>query len=449
MHHQQSTVQQTSIGFVRVVLALALSTALIQPDLAAQPVPKSQEPGFRSRVVDLVILTDNTRLFGILAPEQKTRLLVRTDWLRQSVPHLFHPNLDACLKDAQRAENEQPVLQQKIEAEIQSAENSATPDRLVIQNLHEVLEQLKLKTDSPPKLVILELDPAIVRRKQSQVQQIQQLGFLAVINHVHDAERLNKQDAASALQSIPPGQLIRSIPGEPNEAENSDTVNQQVNAILTAIDLRTGKKSELIRSGNLFVPNDGEASLQSLIPQMMQQNMQKQLEDLLGEGNTSQAGSEGEPQLKSLPPSVIGTAKARNWSTVEITSFEIQIENGTAAVHKQLFHQTTSGDWSLIHSVTAVASDSELTEDQTDAVRNDPQVQSVMQIFQTLGTADSNLTRAILMGAVVKSAAASAAGQIQDFVSSSLRGEFQSSVLSPVPVIQIHSTPAPPAQNPK
>ncbi len=446
MNHQQSTFQQTSIGLIRIVLALGI--ALIQPDLAAQPVPKSQEPGFRSRVVDLVILTDNTRLFGILAPEQQTRLLVRTDWLRQSVPQLFHPNLDACLKDAQQAETEQPVLQQRIETEIQFAQNSATPDRLVIQNLQEVLEQLKLKTESPPKLVILELAPSIVRRRQAQVQQIQQLGFLAVINHLEDAERLNKEDAASGLQSIPPGQLIRSIPDGQSEAENSHAVNQQVNAILTAIDLRTGKKGELIRSGNIFVPNDGEASLQSLIPQMMQQNMQKQFEDLLGEGNTSPAGSESDTLLKSLPPSAISSAKARNWNTVEITSFEIQIENGTAAVHKQLFHQTASGDWSLIHSVTAVASDSELTEDQKDAVRNDPQVQSVMQIFQTLGTADSDLTRAILMGAVVKSAAASAAGQIQDFVSSSLRGEFQSSGSSPVPVIQIHSIPTPPAQNP-
>ncbi len=66
---------------VRIILT-ALALLFLVPNLL-----EAQEPGFRSRIVDVVVLENKDRLFGILAPDPETRLLTS---VTGCVP--MHPN---------------------------------------------------------------------------------------------------------------------------------------------------------------------------------------------------------------------------------------------------------------------------------------------------------------------------------------------------------------------
>ncbi len=205
---------------------------------------------------------------------------------------------------------------------------------------------------------------------------------------------MTRTEAAQLLQQIPPGQIVSDLPGG-----NTDRSDEQLLMILAAADFRADRKGTIIQSGDTFVADDGTASIESILPAMLQQNMQKQISDLLGEGfsgspaNATGNGG-GNPAATKLDPKAAAVAQRNQWTTVELTSFELNIEADSAQVNRSLFHRRDQ-EWVLVHRVSSSATSADLSDEQQEEIRNDPQVQTVLQLFGQLGTNEDQVTRAI------------------------------------------------------
>lgn len=402
---------------------------------AGQPPAKTPEPGFRSRIVDVVVLESKERLFGILAPDQETRLLTRCDWLRSNASKLFTPDFDTCLRNALNEQPQSNPLLTKLQQTIETLDQTNDQDRRLAQILQETSQRVKQQNSEPPGLVILEIPRDMVRRRQSQPENIQQLGLLAFLNKLPQPELLTRTDATQMLQQIPPGQLVSDLPN------NTDRSEEQLLMILAAADFRADRKGTIIQSGDTFVADDGTASIESILPAMLQQNMQKQISDLLGEGFSGSpanaaGNAAGNPATTKLDPKAAAVAQRNQWTTVELTSFDLNIESDSAQVHRNIFHRRDQ-DWVLVHRVSFSATSADLSDEQQQEIRNDPQIQTVLQLFGQLGTNEDQITRAIRLGAVVKTASARSSEAVQDFVSNSLRGEFKTGRTGSVPTLTL------------
>ena len=415
------------------------AAALILLLLLASPVPVSgqlqERVPFRDRVVDLAILRDGTRLSGVTLPRDRPQLLVARAWLQQNALPFYtdqvEPQLTALSADRQ---NRDPLLQ-RLDEQLQELQQAPERDVRRMGLLAESIRALRDAGNGETRLLILDFSQVPPRRIVTQRVRSQQLGFLALLNDIPDVESSSWQTVAQKVEEIPAARRRTSLPGS-----DGDEIRQQADLILATVDYRGGVISRFISTGAGVIPEDGTPDVSALLTDLLGQSLQNQLNELLNPEGTGRPAAPGAVlAAQVLPDAARRQAESRGHRTLLISSFEIQLEAGGAIVRRSLFRRGDDDQWSLVTTVTGQGNAAELTVDQRNAIRADPQIERVTAVFSSLGITVGDLDRALQLGAVVQSAAQKAQAALEEAVSAAAQGHLPGRSAPSIPVITLRA----------
>lgn len=440
-----------------IIPQLVLGGPGFNPQAAALAAPQTQPqsgrtPAFRDRVVDLILLRDGSRLSGVPVPGASHEFLFRTDWLKSEAPAVYEQTIAAARPDQLQAAGNDPAnntdpLASLVAQEIQRLKTAGDADARRTGLLQEYLDRRQPMADQPPELVQLEIPAALIRRHQPQSPQHQQLGLLALLNHLPRPETTAARQIMEQLEAIPAAQQVREFP-------TAAAVNavEQLETLLAAIDVRCGNCSSYVDTGNRLIAQDQPVDVQQLLAQMLTDQFQQQLTDLLSEdfGKPVHAPLAGMPLgsgRPDLPLDVQQAVAAKGHTTVVVAGFALQPAQGTAVVQKRLYHRNHQQQWRLVVQAAAQASHRDLTAEQQAAVAADPQVQQLSGLVQGLGLDATQLQVAVRSGTVVKIASNRCEVAFQDQLAAILSGQPSAARPAAIPRLRL-ALAAPPLPAP-
>lgn len=351
---------------------------------------------FRDRVTDRVSLKDGTQLFGMAVSEKPAKLVVRTAWVEQQRPDFYTNDLKPML--TKLAADEPSELVQQLEKEIEIAKQQAPDDRRRSGLLKEVRDRLVPDPNEVPEFVSIEVARGRLRSLELQKEPRRELCRLAILNGLVDYEDQHWKSVTQQLQAIPEGQRKTSLPA----AENPD---DDIYKILASVDVQLGAATKLVQSGDQVFDESQKPDLAALMSSMMGGNVQTLLNDLLNEDGKAppQASTSDE-----IPLAAKAAAEKNQHKTVVLSSFEFDLEAGSATVSKRMFRQKDDDSWSMVLVSSQKSSVNDLKPGQADAIANDPQIKEISGLVGGLGIGGDKLDTALKMGAVVQNAMNSA-----------------------------------------
>jgi hypothetical protein len=351
---------------------------------------------FRDRVTDRASLKDGTQLFGMAVSEKPAKLVVRTAWVEQQLPDFYANDLKPML--TKLAAHEPSTLVQQLEKEIELAKQQSPDDRRRSGLLKEVRDRLVPDPNDVPEFVTLEVAKGRLRSLELQKEPRRELCRLAILNGLVDYEDQHWKSVTQQLQAIPEGQRKTSLPA----AKDSD---DDIDKILASVDVQLGAVTKLIQSGDQVFDESQKPDLAALMSSMMGGNVQTLLNDLLNEGGKAppQASTSDE-----FPSAAKVAAEKNQHKTVVLSSFEFDLEAGSATVSKRMFRQKDDDSWSMVLVSSQTSSVNDLKPGQADAIANDPQIKEISGLVSGLGIGGDKLDTALKMGAVVQNAMNSA-----------------------------------------
>ena len=414
-----------------LAIVLCVLTAFCLPTtLIAAEVP------LRERAVDLLLLKDGTRLFGVLLSAERAkevRFLVRGAWLQQNSPTLLAEIQRLAVAPAPVAAEVSVGISGLLAAHIAKLQQDPSVSAEQIGFLQEQLDR-QIPAEQPvvdvavPDAVVVRFPSSLVRRQLRQNDKVRRLAGLAILNQVDDCERLSQSDVQAELQKIPVSQLRQDLPGEAtamseNGMAETDPAKAKLARILLNADRIFGKTCHLIFQSGQYL-QDGQqspADLQQLAGQMLQGQLQSQLQELLGEGFGPPGGlSTSQKNIKQKPGDILNASAAAiadrdNADVVELIQMQMNPTAGSAVVHIDVYHRhPDDNDWKLVVQATGSATSADISEAQRQRIANDPQVQQITQLFSGLGSGVTDLTKAISIGACVETAQTRAAEKLTD-----------------------------------
>lgn len=386
---------------IRLVIS---ASCLFSLTIISNSVPAAdKEPAarsFRDCVCDQAVLSDGTRLSGIVINDPPPRIVVRTEHLRSKSPQLFEKEIQPALTEQDQNNRLQLVriLQTRIDELILADPN----DRQQIGLLEETIERLQPQQTALPPWLIIELESHRLKRFETLAANRREIAAFALMNEVPNFEELHWKVVQARLQAIPAGQLK-------HPTANQTPIPPEVIAerIFAAIDVRLNNVSKLIKTGDSFLNENSKPDMAIVLSSLMGNSLNNTLQELLNETGDATGGSSTQNAQQStaaLTAAAIRMVEKDGHSSVIISSFEFSIENGNAAVTKQLFRKSTTGNWTLITSATQNSSLNDTTAEQVKQIEEDPQIKEIAGLLSQLSPDSGSLTTAFGMGAVVQSA---------------------------------------------
>jgi len=394
---------------IRTTIAIALGAVLVSDASAAFAAPP-----MRQRAVDVFSLKDGTRLLGVaVTPEDHdpTRVLLSVTWLRETYPKLY----DQLVFDSAAASNaESTDLEKRLTAHIQNLEKSS-PDQIErIGHLRERLQDLKPEHEDPGDfdLVLLNIPSALIRREFRQKPSVRQTGGLAILNGIENAEMQTTEQLNAALTALGTTTRIQTeLPNDPVANAGNEAEDQEFLRILAVTENQFGKRCQLVHHGGQYLSADRQAiDLQTLLPQLLQGQLQSQIQELLAEtaGAPQSQVAPAQPNhtvapVTKLDPRAARIAEADECRLVEISEMQLDAQRGFAAVQIKLyFKDPENSQWTLIARVEETARTADVSPEQIAEISNDPNVKQVLNIFGTLGSGSGNISNALAIGGVVQ-----------------------------------------------
>ena len=357
----------------------------------------SGAPSVFSRTIDVVLLKDGTRLPGILLPDaehgsQVVSLLMRAAWLNEHEPGLVSSRAEA-LGIRERATS-------LLENHIADLEASPNPLAERIGFLRTRLVEVRAIEAKPRlgELAVLQIAEQHVRRIHRQPSRIRHLGFLGIINQLPSVESLSRRDVQKKIGAIPRSNLTTSLP-QTRDAETSSLFD----CVRLNADLEFGPVCRMIQVGNEFIDADSEQNPVRLTTRILTQQLRLVAAELTDESRQKSAAAR---HRTTLPPAVRIAASEKKAVIVILTDWTMHLKNGVAEVLMTLFHrdQTQLDRFRIRRSVTGNASIADVSAERQELIGRDPRVKQVLDLFGNLGTGNSDVARALAMGAVVDTA---------------------------------------------
>ncbi len=400
-------------------------------------VPAADVP-LRQRAMGVLILEDDTRLFGAALSDEgarEIRFLMRGTWLHENAPHLLS-------KIREQAAGEKPnersdALADLLTEHLKNLRHMQTASAEQIGYLQERLDGLLSADSLPaentiPDAVVLRLPSTLVRRQLRQKEHVRRLAGLAILNQLEGCELLSQSDLQTQLQKIPLAQRRQDLPQEiaAGHVGNGESVNRaqlQFGRILLDADRIFGKTCRLIFQSGQYLSDDqaSAADVQQLATQMLTGQIQSQLQELLTEG-IGPAGASAAAQHQNaaggkpgdlLNPSAAAIADRERADVVEVTQLQMNPSAGSANVQIDVYYRLPGEKfWTLTAQVTGAATSRDISDTQKQRIANDPRVQQVTQLFGGLGSSGTDLTNAISIGACVETAQARAAEKLTELL---------------------------------
>ncbi|MFM7059162.1 MAG: hypothetical protein ACKO2P_19800 [Planctomycetota bacterium] len=435
----------------RPCVALLLSLFCIQYSciaLACGPALPIAPPS-RDTVSDRVFLQDGTVLRGLLVSERPLRLLIRTEWLTEHAQEFLASQLRPLLQ--QHTSDSRAALTSLLQKELR--EIPAAPVAADAGNLHTarraLLEDLleRLVPEDPltlPDWLLVECPRTRVQRLEQVPDERRNLCRLGMLNRLPQLEQLPWKTVQRQLEAIPADQRITVFHGPP--PGHSDDAQDLFQRILVAVDVRAGAAARVIQAGPLCVDEASSDSISVLFQQALQQNLQSTVSELLAEvsGTGPAAPAPAAPVAGSIPAEAIAIARRQGSRTLVISSSQSDLSTGTAVVSRQVFLQC-EGEWRRLFVLQEQASVRDIPADRARQLADDPQIQQLNQIVQTLGIGDNQLQTALNMGGVVQEALARLQARFDEQLQWLLTARWTSAAGIPLVVLE-NSAPPKPAQ---
>jgi hypothetical protein len=383
-----------------LIPAFAWVLLFVSTLVAQNPEPKKAK-SVRDRVADRLILRDGTQLWGYAVSEKPARLLIRTAWLMESNAEFYEQQLNPAIQQTMKEKGTN--LADQLASVMNRLSDDDPEQRQRKSLLSEIHRRLLPKEDVQPDFLILEVAKPRLRSMDKQSEQRRELCRFAILNHVDDYEELEWKSVSQQLQAIPPQNRITQSPEKPNNAA------LDLPRILSAVDLQMNSATRLIQSGNQVIDESTEPDFSVLLSSMLGGNVQSLLNELLNEGQLP--GGIATP-TDALPAQAMQMAEAKGHSSIVLSGFEFDVEAGTAVVSRSLFRKLEDGKWTLLVAVRHSSSVADVQDGQVDALQQDPQLQQITGLAESLGLGGEQFSTALKLGAVVQNALASAT---QDF----------------------------------
>lgn len=358
-----------------------------------RPVASDRARSFRDRVTDRISLKDGTHLFGMAVSEKPAKLVVRTVWLEQQLPDFFNEKIKPAL--AENKDDTKSPLATALQAEIDKLDDTNPDEHRRASLLNEVRKRLVPDAGELPPFIFVEVGKPQLRSLETQKEQRRELCRLAILNDLRDYEDAHWKTVTEQLQSIPEQQRRTAL----NEQQSN--TDEQLQQVLAAVDHQLGTVTRLVQSGGEVFEEGKQLDFGALMSSMMGGNVQSLLNELLNEGGKAQQNVAANAEF---PAAAKALAEKNQHDTVSISSFDFNLEQGTATVNKRLFRKAKDGSWKLMMSASGQSSSADLKPGQADEIANDPQIKEIAGIANGLGIGGNQLETALSMGAVVRNA---------------------------------------------
>lgn len=397
-------------AFFSLWAVLTLSTlGMAQDPSPKKPAETERARSFRDRVTDRASLKDGTQLFGMAVSEKPAQLVVRTAWVEQQLPEFYQNELKPLIM---RLTDEEPsALMLRLDQEIEDSRKNVPDDRRRSGLLKEIRDRIVPDPAEVSEHVVVEIAKVRLRNMELQKEPRRELCRLAILNDLVNYEDMHWKSVTEKLQAIPEASR-QTIPSA--EAGNAD---DDLYKILAAVDVQLASATKLIQSGDQVIDESQKPDLSVILSSMMGGNVQSLLNDLLNEG------AKAPPQATvsdELPSSARAMAERNQQKTIVLSSFEFDLNTGSATVSKRLFRQMDDMKWMMVLATASRSTVNDIKPGQAEAIANDPQIKEISGLVNGLGIGGEKLDTALKMGAVVQNAMNSAenefAASVQRFI---------------------------------
>jgi hypothetical protein len=377
-----------------------------------RPVP------FRNRAVDLVILKEDVRLYGIVLPSsaKDPEILVRRSWLTSEKSEFFRERIEPLLAATKQAESN--PLAAAVTMEIERLRKETPDDVQRIGLLGETRDRIQTRSaaDSPWLVIVLPQDQ--VQRVQTQSPRLREFGYWGILNQVDGVESQSWQEVSRSLSQIPLPQRVTELPAD----NSTHGVHQSLKRILAAVDIATARIGKMLQVGSSVLPDDDRLSVEAIMPTLLNGSLQQQLGELLSGQSGTQDTLLKLPALDQLPADVIRMAEAKDWQTVRVSAFGISLKSSAATARTVCFTRHGDGQWEQVFRVQTQVAASEVSEAQVDQIQQDPRIQQISALFAGLGSSSGDVSRALQLGGCLRLALSQCEDQLQTQVSNVLQG---------------------------
>lgn len=371
------------------------------------------EPPIRQRAVDVYSLTDGSRLLGVsmnAVKGESATVLVSASWLRKELPDL-HAHLTQV---ADMPEERVDTLTLRLEEHLEGLRAAEPKEIERIGFLHERLTDLTAnqRQEATYDLIVVTISPSLVRRQFLQKPEVQRVGGLALLNGISDVESKAATELETALKELAAKSPLRAnLPESLNDSGDDDFLR-----LLVASEYSFGETCRLIQHGGQFIAADGEGlNIDKLLPEMLQGQLQAQLGSLLGEAMPKSSDVAAPNNSGTLDPKAV--SMANGFRLVEVSHMDLNTATGVATVHLDLYFKSPeASEFRHVKTIMGKAGPSDVSAEKMQAIRNDPRVKQVTQIFGALGSGAGDLTKALGIGAAVEVAQNKAKTQLSDYL---------------------------------
>lgn len=369
------------------------------------------------RCVDKVVLRDGPTLYGAImgrAADGAITIAVERDWLKTASSKFYEQHV---VKEAEESGAALVTLRDRLKEWIDQKADEKRFATFLLEELIRVEQELKKENDNTPpvktQFLIVEIPSKQVKQGYVQPRRNRQLAVAAWKHRLPNVETLSVTDLVQQLRK-------KGIDVSKQQFDLSDRLprrrdsERQWAARRAIVEHHFGHSLQFQGTGNFLVQTGDEAkqpALTELLTGMIQQQLGKELADLLGTALGSKQNAK-----KGLTTAT-STADEKKISAVIITRMEQNLQARKVSVEKLFLAKMPDGKWETVWKHVQTADASQKRPEIENNLAEHPQIKQLLNTVKSLGlpAGEEQIRAAIRFGAATSAAQQKAEGLFFEF----------------------------------
>ena len=402
------------VGFTVACLVFALAAPISSHAWQKQQRPRA--PG--QLAVDVVTLHDQTKFYGVVTAQDdnEVTLVVEREWLETNFPDLYRDHL-----------SDERTANQQILSQLISRIDDWIAERPDDANLKFFLEEEREKAaaalvdaGTATRFTWMKFPVSDVRRVVRQRDDQRKIALVAWKHNLADvasrtarslAAELKQQQIDVATEDV---KFTGDIPGQPQ-------TDQQWAIRKGIVEFQLREPLEFQGTGDSFFRQGEEVNPLTLVRQMMQQGSASQIQQIGEELGlpefTNRQREQEQPRQKDWWKRQAEIADDEGFRSFQMTRLNQNLLRSVVSVDVVFLVKDHEGQWRVAHQATGQADANNQSADDMEQLREDPQVQQIIELMEGLGLANNGqLERALSHGLATQVALQRGRDQMQQFV---------------------------------
>ena len=373
--------------------------------------------------VDMVSLRSGDRIYGIVTAHEKraeTTVTVERKWFEATYPEAYAEHLKReeslvaksskiqllRLKDWKKLRADDQELVDFIEDEIARVQSVAKDGKQAFP---------------PTKFVRISYTPEEVRRVFLQPDECHQVAGVAWMNQIENVTTTSLTDLKKKLVELDVDVKAEVVDLSSEVTSSHLQSDDEWNARVCVIEYVFGKRLQYQGMGSTLIKIDPEkpADPMALIGKMMQGGVlggvdSKWMDDVLNGINGVRPDVKKETNWWKK---ATDGAEKEGCRAVRVTRLTQDISNPVAKVEELFLVEISPGDWVPVFKAIANANRNDVDQAEIDVLKNDPQVEKVMSVFNSIGSGNGQLLdTALRQGVATQQAMTESSNQFFEFL---------------------------------